>query len=190
MMHPSEVSAVLVTRGDQDLTAIYDSISQAGIEDIVTWDNSKRENRSCYGRYLGIQEAKCEFIYHQDDDLVAPVAEILDHFDPLVDGFTIMANNRVDEEWQLTAMGTVFHRELASILDTYRNVYPDGFDRICDVPFAYMNAYRRICVGYQDLPWASAPGASMYLEEGHYHVRQEARKNALNLVNDLVKAYG
>ncbi len=84
VIHPSEVSAVLVTRGNVDMTEITDSITAAGIEDIVLWDNSKREqDLSCYGRYAGIAEAKNEYIFHQDDDLVTNVPGLLDAYDPV-----------------------------------------------------------------------------------------------------------
>jgi hypothetical protein len=182
-LDPTLVSAVIVTRGDQDLTEIYESIAAAGITDVVTWDNSRRFDASCFGRYLGVAEARNEYIYHQDDDLVAPVADILSAYDRGRDRWAIVANNRPDEEWPLTAMGAVFHRDLADCFDEYVWRYGDGadFERICDVVFAYHWPYRRIAVGYRDLPWASAAGASMYLEEGHMAVRIEARERTLKL---------
>jgi hypothetical protein len=183
MIHPSEVSAVLVTRGDQDLSEITDNIEAAGVTDIVVWDNSQRENLSCYGRYAGIAEAKNEYIFHQDDDLVSPIPELLDLYDPVRDRWAIVANNRIDEEWPLTAIGCVFHRDLADCFDDYIAVYGEDadFHRVCDVVFAYQWPYRRVVLGYRDLAWASAPGASMYLEEGHYAVRVRARARTLAL---------
>ncbi len=184
VIHPSEVSAVLVTRGNVDMTEITDSITAAGIEDIVLWDNSKREqDLSCYGRYAGIAEAKNEYIFHQDDDLVTNVPGILDAYHPVRDRWAIVANNRIDEEWPLTAIGVLFHRDLADCFDVYTDLY--GFDseffRVCDVVFAYQHPYRRVVLGYQDLPWHSDPQASMYLENGHMHVRIEARQRTLAL---------
>jgi hypothetical protein len=183
MISPSEVSAVLVTRGDQDMSEITDNIAAAGVEDIVIWDNSQRENLSCYGRYKGIEEAKNEYIFHQDDDLVSPVGELLDRYDVVRDRWAIVSNNRIDEEWPLTAIGSVFHRDLADCFDAYTNLYGMNadFHRVCDVVFAYQWAYRRVVLGYRDLAWASAPNASMYLEENHYTVRIRARARTLAL---------
>lgn len=179
----SDVSAVLVTKGDHDLGEIVESITDAGIEDIVVWDNSKRElDLLCYGRYRAIAEAKHAIIYHQDDDLVAPVGEIIDAYDPDLDRWSIVANNRADEEWRLTAMGTIFHRDLADCFDTYLELYsfdPD-FCRVADVVFAYQWQYRRITLGYRDLPWQTAPDR-MHLQADHYTVRERARARTLSL---------
>lgn len=186
MISPSKVSAVLVTKGDVDLSRILESVYAAGITDMVVWDNSERENLSCYGRYEGIDEAKHDWIYHQDDDLVAPVADILACVDPKRDRWTIVANNRPDEGWPLTAMGVVFHRSLAECFDEYHQEWGaadfDDFCRVSDVVFAYMNAYRRIWVGYADLPWQTAPDR-MHLQRDHYIVRERARLRTLEIVS-------
>jgi hypothetical protein len=184
LIPPSEVSAVLVTRGDVPMDRILDSIKAAGITDIVVWNNNTRPiNLSCYGRYEGIKEAKNEFIFQQDDDLITPVAEILDAYDPVEDCRTIVANNRADEEWRLTAIGCVFHRSLADCFDEYLRLY--GFDadfcRVSDVVFAYQHDYRRVVLGYEDLPNASTFGSSMYLEHDHMAVRYRARERTLAL---------
>ena len=183
MIDPSRVSAVLVTRGNVDMTQILESIAAAGITDIVMWNNAERPNLSCYGRYAGIIEAKNEFIFHQDDDLLSPVADVLAAFDPREDRHTIVANNRADEEWRLTAIGSLFHRDLADCFDGYLSRYgfTHDFCRVSDVVFAYQHPYRRVVLGYEDLPWHSEPGSSMYLEEGHYAVRIRARDRVLEI---------
>lgn len=185
MIDPALVSAVLVTRGDQDLSEIYASIEAAGITDIVTWNNAERENVRCYGRYLGIAEAKNDYIVHQDDDLVSPVAELLRCYDPVRDRHAIVSNNRVDEEWPLTAIGSIFHRDLADCFGPYIDRWGEDadFHRVCDVVFAYTHPYRRVCLGYRDLAWASVQGASMYLEAGHMETRIRARIRTLALMS-------
>ena len=152
MINPENVSAVLVTRGDQDLGEIYDSIEQAGITDILTYDNSKRgEDLGCFGRYAAIPEAQNEYIYFQDDDLVGPVDRLLVEW-RTTDRNVILANNRIDEEWPLLGIGSIFNRELVEEywpFDEYLAAYGDGpdFYRICDVVFAYRYAYRRVVLG-------------------------------------------
>jgi hypothetical protein len=183
VIDPKLVSAVLVTKGDHDLAPIYESLEAAGIDDVITWDNSTRTvDLSCYGRYVGIGEAQNEWIYHQDDDLVAPVADILRAVDPVADRHTIVANNRADEEWRLTAMGTVFHRDLADCFDEYVALY--GFDadfcRVSDIVFAYQHPYRRIVLPYVDLAWAATPDR-MHMQPDHYMVRQRALERTLRL---------
>src|SRR5882672_3124212 len=170
------------------MTEITDSITDAGIEDIVIWDNSKRENLSCYGRYAGIAEARNEYIFHQDDDLVSNIPALLETYDPVRDRWAIVANNRIDEEWPLTAMGVLFHRDLAYCFDTYIDLYgfDDDFLRVCDVVFAYQHPYRRVVVGYRDLPWHSDPQASMYLEDGHMATRMRARQRTFALPQAVI----
>lgn len=184
MIPPTEVSAVLVTRGDVPMDKIYASIREAGITDLVVWNNAARErDLACYGRYEAIKEARNEWIFQQDDDLVSPVAALLDLVDPERDRWTIVANNRPNEEWPLTAIGCVFHRDLAldcfvPYTDTYG--FDEDFCRICDVVFAYRNAYRRVWLGYEDMPWQCAPN-SMYLQPDHMVVRERARLRTLEL---------
>ncbi len=195
MIDPANVSAVLVTRGDQDLGEIYDSIEQAGITDVVLWDNSRRtQDFGCYGRYAAIPEAVNDYIYFQDDDLVAPVGAILDAWGGN-DGYTILANNRIDEEWPLLGIGSLFHRNIVEIdlpFSVYTDIYgkDQEFFRIADVVFAYQYAYRRVCLGYRDLPWGTSPTASMYLEPDHMHVRLLARERTLSLPQLVETARG
>lgn len=183
MIPPSEVSAVLVTRGDFPLAKIYDSIREAGITDMAVWNNAARSrDLSCYGRYEAAREARNDWVYLQDDDLVAPVSKILEHVDPERDRYTIVANNRPDEEWPLIGLGAVFHRDLLDCFTDYLAVhdFDPGFCRIADVVFGYRNAYRRVWVGYENLAWQCAPN-SMYLQPGHMQVREDARARTLEL---------
>jgi len=186
VIDPKQVSAVLVTHNNVDLTEILASIKEAGIDDIVVWDNEQRRDMSCYGRYAGIAEAKNPYIFQQDDDLVAPVADILAAYDPVVDRHSIVANNRADEEWLLTAMGVVFHRDLADCFSDYiaRYCHDDDdwadFCRVSDVVFAYQHPYRRIVLPYRDLAWAATP-ERMHLQPDHYWVRERARERTLGL---------
>jgi hypothetical protein len=66
-LSPDDVSAVLVTRGETDLSTILESLP---FKDVVIWDNSKREDFQVYGRFAAIAEAKNDIIYVQDDDCV------------------------------------------------------------------------------------------------------------------------
>lgn len=62
------------------MAPIIDSLP---FDDIVVWDNSVETDEAVYGRYLGIERAKNETIYVQDDDLVfRGVSELLSAYDP------------------------------------------------------------------------------------------------------------
>lgn len=62
----ADVSAVIVTRGDVDLTPVIDSIPYA---EIVIWDNSRREDLKTFGRYAAIEETTRPVIFFVDDDI-------------------------------------------------------------------------------------------------------------------------
>jgi hypothetical protein len=62
------VAAIIVTRGDVDITPIRDSIPSDW--NFFVWDNSKLEDFAVYGRYVAIKYVKEELIYVQDDDCV------------------------------------------------------------------------------------------------------------------------
>ncbi len=67
MLSPRDVSAVLVTKGDIDLTPVLDSLV---FGDVVVWDNSVERNEMTYGRVLAAHRARNSVVYSQDDDIV------------------------------------------------------------------------------------------------------------------------
>jgi len=81
LLSPSDVSAVIVTKGNVDLAPILESLI---FTDVVVYDNSVRPDLMTYGRVIGAREAKHEVIYSQDDDIIhAPVnqARILSSYE-------------------------------------------------------------------------------------------------------------
>jgi hypothetical protein len=65
---PSDVSACLVTRGDQpeQLARIIDTLPY---DEVIVWDNSQRpHDLMVAGRYAAMFEAKHDVVYFQDDD--------------------------------------------------------------------------------------------------------------------------
>ncbi len=83
MPSPSEVTAVIVTKGDVDLWPVIDSLI---FEDIVIWDNSREaHDEKTYGRILGTLRARHPIIYSQDDDIIHTAANqerIVDSYTP------------------------------------------------------------------------------------------------------------
>lgn len=68
MPSPADVSAVIVTRGDVDLTPVLEALI---FEDVTVWDNSaSKQDQMTYGRVLAAKRARNEVIYSQDDDLI------------------------------------------------------------------------------------------------------------------------
>lgn len=74
MIDASQVTACLVTRGDQP--EMMDRIRQSLIfEHVVVWDNSLRWlDAKCGGRYMALLEAETDVVYFQDDDVIVPPA--------------------------------------------------------------------------------------------------------------------
>lgn len=71
MITPDDVTACLVTRGDQPemMARILDSLV---FDKIVVWDNSERHDKKCAGSYWAALEAPTPIVYFQDDDVVVP----------------------------------------------------------------------------------------------------------------------
>ncbi len=69
MLTPSEVSAVIVTKGNVDLTPVLESLI---FDDVVVFDNSANAfDQKTYGRVIGARSmARNPFIYSQDDDII------------------------------------------------------------------------------------------------------------------------
>ena len=70
------VSAVIVTRGDVDLTEILDSLPPMW-ERVVVDNSQEPQDYMVYGRYVGAQRAKHDLIYVADDDVVVEEPEAL-----------------------------------------------------------------------------------------------------------------
>jgi len=68
VLSPSDVTAVIVTRGDVDLAPVLDSLI---FSDAIVWNNADRPiDQMTYGRVLAASLAPNEVIYSQDDDLI------------------------------------------------------------------------------------------------------------------------
>lgn len=87
-MNASDVTAVLVTRGDQAefLERIVESLI---FDDVVIWDNSVQEDRKTAGRYFALLERSFGVIYFQDDDVLVPPETQLRLVDAYMPGVVI-----------------------------------------------------------------------------------------------------
>ena len=173
------VSAVIVTRGDVDLTPVLNSIP---IDDIVIWNNAERHDMCVYGRYAAIDECKHKYIYTQDDDAICPVLQILSHYS--ADG--VLANVP-DNEHPWLAWGSVFPREAPfEAFRRYLEHYPGDelFRRWPDVIFGELALVGRVDFGHEDLPWATAPNR-MYHQPDHYTSQQEVRDRCQKILESL-----
>lgn len=74
MINPADVTACLVTRGDQP--EMMERIRESLIfDDVVIWDNSERYDVKTAGRYYALREFRTrEVVYFQDDDVIVPAS--------------------------------------------------------------------------------------------------------------------
>lgn len=85
MIDQSDVTACLVTRGDQPeaMRRILDSLI---FENVEVWDNSTTGNDlKTAGRYMAAELADTEIVYFQDDDVIVPRATqeaLLEAYEP------------------------------------------------------------------------------------------------------------
>lgn len=151
------ISAVLVTKGDVDLTPILQTLP---FDDVVIHDNSKDRDYKVYGRYMAMNRAKHDIIYTQDDDAVTDPIVICQHYKH---GF-VTANMPLDRRSfysdgiALIGWGSVFDRYATEAMKPYfdRFTFDDLFMRECDRVFTALNTVNLIDVPFTNLPNATA----------------------------------
>jgi len=151
------ISAVIVTRGDVDMSPILESLP---FDDIVVWDNSKREDLGLFGRYAAIAEAKHDVIYTQDDDV------LVDCFDQLEQDYRpgVLTTNYpepYDIPW--VARGAIFDSYLPDLAFTRYDLRwerDEWFHKYgCDGVFALLSPEVNVVdYGSVDLPHAFNEG--------------------------------
>lgn len=189
-----DVAAVIVTRGDVDVSDPLDTLRQAGIGERFVWDNSRRADLGVYGRYAAIEHVEAPVIFVQDDDCVLPVASIralLDAYEPGV--LTANLPRKFYERYKdrgtcMVGFGAVFDRKLPSVafecfddyvLEGYVGAFP-SFWRTCDLVFAGLTPHKTLDLPYQDQPWARDE-SRMWRQPGHF----EERLEMINLVRSV-----
>ncbi len=192
MIDFDDIACVLVTRGDQDLDEIIDSLP---FTEIVIWDNSKRPfNAKVLGRYLGIWETNRPVIAVQDDDCIVHCwDELRHHYEP----GRIVANMPVDHrvgEPPMLGWGALFDRDLpwgafqrwcaaGHEIDDLFVGYPETiFTALTPCTRINRGSYSRPgSLAHTDLPWSSAPSRS-HNQPGHVPEFAHVLKEALALV--------
>ena len=151
------VSCVIPTRGNVDLTEILESL--AWCDDVIVWNNAEREDLGIYGRYAAIAEAKHDVIITQDDDLVVTGwPQLLAEYEPGV--LTVNYPQPWDIPW--VARGAIFDRDLP---EQAFALYFGSFDMdkdfthwMCDGIFALLTPHRAVDYGSRDLSWCNDAG--------------------------------
>jgi hypothetical protein len=152
-----KVSCVIPTRGDVDLTPVLESLP---FDDVVVWNNAKRDDLGIYGRYAAIAEARHDVIVSQDDDVIVTCwPEILRSYEPGV--LTVNYAEPWDIPWP--SVGSIFDRDLPErAFALYESSFPR--DRMfthqtCDAVFALLTEQVKVIYhGHENLPHGFAEG--------------------------------
>lgn len=162
------VSCVIPTRGNVDLTQVLESLP---FDDIVVYDNSQRPiDLGIYARYAAIADAKHDVIVTQDDDVIIPCwDEILERYEP----GTLYCNYK--EPWDIpwVASGAIFDADLPfKAFDRYFAGYPMDelfTHKICDAVFGLLTDNVKVDYhGHEDLPYGYHAGR-VSTSEGWYN---------------------
>ena len=183
----SNISAIIVTKGDRDISGI---VKDLPFRDIIVWDNSKeKEDSKVYGRYLAINRAKHNLIYTQDDDCIVDVHAIIKAYL----GISIVCNMPKDRRReyydgiQLVGWGSIFHKNLAlSAFKKYLDAFPldDLFLRECDRVFTYLNRCTLVDVPIAHLDYAHGEDR-MGREARHGYDMKEIRRRLYTLPKNI-----
>ena len=85
MIDAGDVTACLVTRGDQPEMMRRIEASLLPYADMIVWNNKHNLDRKCAGRYAAAMLADTDAVYFQDDDVVVPQSTqqaLLDAYEP------------------------------------------------------------------------------------------------------------
>jgi len=172
-----KVTAVIVTRGDHDLSPI---LAHLPFDDVIVWDNSARpEALKVFGRYAAIEEAKNEIIYTQDDDCIVRAPDLLGQYEDglIVTNVPRQRRRLYNDGVTLVGWGAVFHRRLLEPLNRYLACWPrdDLFLRECDRVFTGLNRSRCVEVPFHSFDYSDAP-ERMGSEAGHFDDLAEIRR--------------
>ena len=183
--------AVLVTRGDVELTKIVDSLHHAirhaqllETPSVVLWDNSCHLDFGPFGQYIAAtRELFTELLYFQDDDCITDPAQIIAAWEPGKIVCNMPAEFRANYENQpdkLMGFGSCFERSL--IRPTFERYFRHfAIDPVLlrepNRIFTGLNQDRikLVDVPKRDLPWATAPNR-LYRQPDHLEMAEEARR--------------
>lgn len=134
MLTTAEVTACLVTRGDQPemMQRILESLI---FDDVVVWDNSKGDDRKVAGRYAATALATRPVVYFQDDDVYVPPmtqAQLVKSYKPGVCVANYGHGDTPDgyDDMPLVHAGAIVDKGLCrEAIQRYTQAYPidDGF---------------------------------------------------------------
>jgi len=146
---PSDVTAVLVTRGDVDLAPILETLPYRSVV-IWTGDRDRPDAYGMFVRWLAVAEAPTSVVYVQDDDCIFERhADLVDAYEPgtIVSTYGHGENPDGLEDFVLMHGGAILDRDLAPwALARYLGEWPrdDAFYRYADLVVGGLTPFRHV----------------------------------------------
>jgi hypothetical protein len=180
ILDPAHVTAVLVTRGNADVTEILASWEDAGFVEQLVWDNGARDRRGLgdsrlYGRWKAVGSARHSVVFVQDDDVIVDAHAVLDRYEP---GRLVAA--MPESRWAdypdscLVGWGAVMDKDVPlRALERYLGVFPpnEWFLTDCDVVVTALSPRTVFDAGMPNhLPWAEGADR-MFRQDDHLRRR-------------------
>lgn len=187
MIAPSDVTAIIVTRGDVALAPVIDCLI---FSKIAVWNNGDPRNPDlgAYGRYKAIERTDTPAVFFIDDDCTITEEAQRALLDAYADGLFVsnMDPNHNGGQYPLLALpgwGSICRRDLPeAAFETWRQAHPDDYGsddflRIgCDIVFPVLAPLSMmIDLGHENLPHAYVEGRTWrregYLERKAWYYR-------------------
>ena len=197
------VSAIIVTYGDNDIQPVIDSLPREW--EILIWDNGAGTiqrsdgwaevctDQAVYGRYAALDYASHELIYVQDDDVIvsdpASIARTMNELrlgaadGPLVDAVVCnmpeIFRHDFYEEHALSGFGAAFPRSLPGRTFVWfkdrAQLDEDVFNRTCDIIFTGLTQRVLVDVPIESLSYANDE-SRMWRQPNHVGERTRTLK--------------
>ena len=147
-----DISAIIPTRGDVDLSLIVENLRQYPEVKEITFV----VGTTPFNRYLAAERAHYPVILTQDDDCVTDMRTVIDSYRPgiIVNAMTESHAKAYQGEETLIGLGSVFDRDLVSVLDGWEQ--DTLFLRESDRVFATLNRHESIFPVVTPMLWATA----------------------------------
>lgn len=199
-LSPTDIAAVLVTKGDVDLAPILSTLPYGSVH---VWDNSKTVlDAKTFGRWLAAERIPSRLFYFQDDDLIFTqhdelIAQHLESGSMATVNMPSPWYEKVQESWALTGRplgmfggGSIVPKYLMrAAFAPYLDRFPADnlFLELCDLVCGTFMPWRRVDLGFKILPIANAPDR-IATSPGHTERRLRMRERVTELVNGYATA--
>lgn len=165
------VSACFITKFDKYPKEILDNISQYPFGEIMILTNCDSPHR----KQELFAKAKYDWIYYQDDDCIAPIAELAEQAGNGITCAMKTAHIKSYSEIKIALLGwgSIFPKSIIKVLDKYRAKYGEDAlykretERIMTLLSYNEYPQHRLDLPILDLPWAFSKDR-LSMQPGHY----------------------